>query len=297
MKRDIITIDEEKCDGCGECIPGCPEGALQVIDGKARLVSDLMCDGLGACVGHCPQGAITVEEREAEPYDERRVMEVIVRQGENTLRAHLKHLKDHGQTEFYAQAVSFLKERRLPVPGEGPALHVHPSSPRPVAPVGDAAREAPSAGCPGSRTMAFAREDSAAQGLAGRRPSALTHWPVQMHLLNPMAPHFQGSDFLLAADCVAFSLGDFHMEYLRGKTLGIACPKLDDGQEIYLQKIQALVEQARINTLTVMIMQVPCCRGLLGLAQQAVAGASRKVPIKAVVVGIQGEILREEWVV
>jgi hypothetical protein len=117
-----------------------------------------------------------------------------------------------------------------------------------------------------------------------------------MHLLNPMAPHFQGSDFLLAADCVAFSLGDFHKDYLKGKTLGIACPKLDDGQEIYLQKLQALVEQARINTLTVMMMQVPCCRGLLGLAQQAVAGASRKVPIKAVVVGLEGEILREDWV-
>jgi NAD-dependent dihydropyrimidine dehydrogenase PreA subunit len=280
VKREIITIDEEKCDGCGDCIPGCPEGALQVIDGKARLVSDLMCDGLGACLGECPQGAISLEEREAEPYDERRVMEVIVRQGENTIKAHLKHLKDHGQVEYHAQALAFLKERGIPMPSD-----VVPTSPA------DSAR-----GCPGSQSTAFAREDTAAQELSGKRPSGLTHWPVQMHLLAPQAPHFQGSDFLLAADCVAFSMGDFHKDYLKGKTLGIACPKLDGGQDIYLEKLKALIDEARINTLTVMIMQVPCCRGLLALAQQASAQAKRKVPIKCIVVGLQGEILREDWV-
>ena len=183
MKREIITIDEEKCDGCGECIPGCPEGALQVIDGKARLVSDLLCDGLGACVGHCPQGAITVEEREAEPYDERKVMEVIVRQGENTLRAHLKHLKDHGQMALYAQAEAFLRERGLSVPGEASSLGAHPAH---GSHAPHAAHGAPPGGCPGSRTQAFAREDGAAQP-SGPLASALTHWPVQMHLLNPLA--------------------------------------------------------------------------------------------------------------
>ena len=279
MKREIITIDEEKCDGCGDCIPGCPEGALQVIDGKARLVSDLMCDGLGACIGQCPHGAIAIQDREAEPYDERKVMEVIVRQGENTIKAHLKHLKDHGQASYLAQAQAFLKERGIPIPSDDPIPQAAPVS-----------------GCPGSRSAAFAREDAAAQSLSGMRPSALTHWPVQMHLLAPQAPHFQGSDFLLAADCVAFSLGDFHKEYLKGKTLGIACPKLDGGQEIYLEKLRILIDEARINTLTVMIMQVPCCRGLLALAQQAATQAKRKMPIKCVVVGIQGEILREDWV-
>jgi NAD-dependent dihydropyrimidine dehydrogenase PreA subunit len=279
LKRPIITIDEEKCDGCGDCIPGCPEGALQVIDGKARLVSDLMCDGLGACIGECSRGAISVEERDAEPYDEARVMEVIVRQGENTLRAHLNHLRGHGQQDYLAQALAYLKGRGLPVPGEAPAVH----------PAG-------SGGCPGSRSSAFAREDVAGQQMSGMRPSALSHWPVQMHLLSPQAPHFKNSDFLLAADCVAFTLGDFHKDYLRGKTLGIACPKLDGGQDTYLTKLRSLIEMAQINTLTVMIMQVPCCRGLLALAQQAVAQSTRKVPIKAIVVGIQGEILREEWV-
>lgn len=283
MLRELVVIDEEKCDGCGLCIPGCPEGALQIIDGKARLVSDLLCDGLGACVGECPQGAITVEEKEGEPYDERKVIALIASKGANTVKAHLKHLKDHGQEEFHHQAVAWLKENGMEIPKDGGA--------------GGHGEHGPSVGgCPGSKAMAFRREDAAAAHLQGARPSQLTHWPVQMHLLNSASPHFQRSDFLLAADCVAFSLGDFHRDYLKGKTLGIACPKLDSGQEVYLEKLKALVEQAQINTLTVMIMQVPCCRGLLALAQQAVQQSGRKVRIKAVVVGLQGEILQESWV-
>jgi NAD-dependent dihydropyrimidine dehydrogenase PreA subunit len=255
MKRSIITIDEAKCTGCGECIPGCPEGALQIIDGKARLVSDLMCDGLGACLGTCPEGAITVEEREAEPYDERAVMAGIVKQGPNTIRAHLAHLKDHGQTQYLNEALALLRERGIDVP---------------------------------------AMEQRAPSAPAGR--SELTHWPVQLHLIAPGAPHFHGSDLVLAADCVAYALGDFHAGYLKGKTLAIACPKLDQGQEIYLDKLKALIDDAKINTLTVMIMQVPCCRGLLELARGAAAQASRKVPVKCIVVSPRGEILSEEWV-
>ncbi len=131
---------------------------------------------------------------------------------------------------------------------------------------------------------------------AGTRPSQLTHWPIQLHLLGPRAPHYQGSDLLLAADCTAFALGDFHKDYLKGKTLAIACPKLDAEQEIYVEKIRMLIDEARINTLTVMIMQVPCCGGLLRLAQKAAAEAKRKVPVKCVVIGLGGDILKEEWV-
>jgi NAD-dependent dihydropyrimidine dehydrogenase PreA subunit len=280
MKRNIISIDEEKCNGCGQCLPNCPEGAIQLLDGKARLVSDLMCDGLGACLGHCPQGAIAVEEREAEPYDERRVMANIARQGAGTIGAHLAHLREHHQLEYYSQAVAYLQERGIAIPG----------------PRGGDGRMEHAPDCPGARAAVFAREDGAAAALAGRQPSQLTHWPVQMHLLSPAAPQYQGADMLLAADCVAYALGGFHQDYLKGKALGIACPKLDEGQETYLEKIKALIEDARIDTLTVMIMQVPCCRGLLRLAQQAVAQAGRKVPVKAVVVGVQGEVLQEEWV-
>ncbi len=279
MKRNILRIDEEKCTGCALCIPNCPEGAIQIIDGKARLVSDLLCDGLGACLGHCPEDAISIEEREAEEYDERKVMENIVKQGANTVKAHLTHLKEHGQEEYHNQAVEYLKEQGVPIPEAGQA----------------AVHGAPSGGCPGSRIMAFAREDRAAETLVGKRSSQLTHWPIQMHLLSPNAPHYQGADMLLAADCVAYSLGDFHKDYLKGKVLGIACPKLDEGQEIYLEKLKALIDVAKINTLTVMIMQVPCCRGLLNLALQAASQAERRIPVKSVVVGIQGEILSEEW--
>jgi NAD-dependent dihydropyrimidine dehydrogenase PreA subunit len=286
MKRSIITIDESKCTGCGLCIPGCPEGALQVIDGKARLVSDLMCDGLGACLGTCPEGAITIEEREAEPYDERKVMEGIVRQGPGTIRAHLAHLRDHGQTEYLDQAVAYLREKGIAAPSATP----------------QAAACAPSGGCPGSRSQSFGPRATAPAGAAGQagsaggpQPSELSHWPVQMHLIAPGAPHFRGSDLVLAADCVAYALGDFHHSYLKGKTLAIACPKLDEQQEVYLEKLKALIDEAKINTLTVMIMQVPCCRGLLALAKAAAAQASRKVPIKVIVVGVKGEVISEEW--
>ena len=145
--------------------------------------------------------------------------------------------------------------------------------------------------------MNFAkRGDDAAEELAGKRPTQLTHWPVQMHLISPTAPQYQEADVLLSADCVAYSMGDFHKDYLKGKALAIACPKLDEGQDIYADKIKALIDDAKINTLTVMIMQVPCCGGLLRLAQNAAGQARRKIPIKAIVVSLQGEILKEEWV-
>jgi hypothetical protein len=129
-----------------------------------------------------------------------------------------------------------------------------------------------------------------------KAPSQLRQWPIQLHLVSPQAPYFQGADVLLAADCTAFALGAFHNDYLKGRSLAIACPKLDQRQEIYVEKIRALAEDAGVNTLTVVIMQVPCCRGLLALASEAVAESSRKIPVKAVVVGLQGEILSEEWV-
>lgn len=284
MKRKIIRIDDKKCTGCGLCIPNCPEGAIQLIDGKARLISDLFCDGLGACLGTCPEGAITIEEREAEPYSEATVMKNIIKAGPNTIKAHLEHLRDHGQTEFLAQAIQVLERMGVD----------NPLSPVSTKPAGGGHGQG--GGCPGSRAMSFDKPAGEPGGDQGSRPSQLTHWPVQLHLISPQAPHFQGSDVLLAADCTAFSLGDFHKDYLKGKTLAIACPKLDEGQETYVEKLKALIDEARINTLTVMIMQVPCCSGLLRLAQQAARSAARKIPIKCVVVGIQGGILKEEWV-
>lgn len=144
--------------------------------------------------------------------------------------------------------------------------------------------------------MDFSGASAEAGSQEGTRPSELAQWPVQLHLVGPMAPYYQNADVLLAADCVAYALGDFHKDHLAGHSLAIGCPKLDAGQEVYLEKITALVDDANINTLTVMTMQVPCCAGLLNLAKRAVAQADRKIPIKSKVVSVRGDILSEEWV-
>jgi len=128
------------------------------------------------------------------------------------------------------------------------------------------------------------------------QPSALRQWPLQLHLVSPLAPYFQGKDVLLSADCVAYALGNFHSKYLKGKSLAIACPKLDTDREVYIEKIKTLADEAKVNTLTVMIMEVPCCGGLLALAKEALSQAKRKLPLKCIVVGIKGNIVSEEWI-
>lgn len=275
-QREIIKIDEEKCNGCGLCVPNCPEGALQIIDGKARLVSDLFCDGLGACIGNCPEGAISVEEREAEEYDERKVMGNVVKQGKNTIKAHLQHLKDHGADKYLKQAKQFLEDKGIenPIKEEH---NIHGES------------------CPGSRIMEFSNEENKVNE-EGKRSSQLRQWPIQLHLVSPNAPYFIGKDVLLAADCTAFSIGDFHKDFLKDKTLTIACPKLDSNREVYVEKIRKMIDEAKINTLTVLVMEVPCCSGLLQIAKKALDSATRKIPIKIIVVGLKGEILKEEWI-
>jgi len=153
----------------------------------------------------------------------------------------------------------------------------------------------PAGGCPGAQAMDFRAAAPAKDEATGSVASQLRQWPIQLHLINPTAPYYQGADVLLTADCVAYALGGYHSHYLKGKSLAIACPKLDEGQDEYIEKIKSWIDEAQINTLTVMIMQVPCCRGLLALAEQAAAQAQRKVPVKRVIVGLQGEILEEAW--
>jgi len=290
MERDIIEIDEELCVGCGNCVPNCHQGALQVIDGKVRLLSDLMCEGLGACVGHCPTGAMQVSRREAEPYQEALVLEKMISGGPLVLMAHLKHLQEHKQDQYLKEALQILEKKGYPLNSEEIKQTVHA---RPVSVAGQGS-------CPGSQ----ARSINLKEALPGdneeqsgpKAVSELRQWPVQLHLLNPQAPYFAKADVLLASDCSAFTAGDFHQTYLKGKILAIACPKLDDGQESYVNKLKSLIDESKINTLTVLIMEVPCCRGLLALAQQAQAEASRKVPLKLQVLSLEGELLKEDWV-
>ncbi len=283
MKRKIITINEELCTGCGICADACHEGAIQIIDGKARLISELLCDGLAACVGTCPEGAITIEEKEAEPYDEIKVMKFLIQKGENSVKAHLKHLKEHQQTEWLKQGVSYLMEQKENIPFDVEKIihEVHHSSTQ------------HHVGCLGSKPITF---NSSLNTTVEENKSELSHWPIQMHLISPYAPYFQNADIVMAADCVAYALGSFHSKYLKNKKLIIACPKLDQHQEIYLEKLITLINEAHINTLTIMIMEVPCCRGLLHLAQQAVEKTTNKIPLKLIVVGIQGQILKEQWI-
>lgn len=291
MEREIIKIDNDKCTGCGLCIPGCPEGALQIIDGKARLVSDLMCDGLGACIGECPEGAIEIEKREAEPYDEIAVIKEILKHGENTLIAHLEHLQDHGEFAFMKQATDFLASIEDELSFDLNKLLATVNKEDKVE------SKSQACGCPGSAMRDFNQDEpKAVSSEAANQESMLRQWPVQMHLVNPMAPYFKNADVVLAADCVAFSLGNFHQKYLAGKGLAIACPKLDQGSEIYIAKLKQMIDEANINTLQVMIMEVPCCGGLIQMAKMAAEQASRKIPIKKTVVGIKGDIVSEEWV-
>lgn len=313
MEREIVKIDEDLCNGCGVCIPSCHEGALQIIDGKARLISDLMCDGLGACLNHCPQDAMTIEKREAEPYDEIKVISIMVEKGKNTVVAHMKHLKEHNETVFLKQAVQYLKENQNNIEfsvdevirevhnSQSSAMNDHQecgcsgSAPKTIE---RPSVMTPMGGCPGSQARTIDRDTIKPEGTqyAGDAPSELRQWPVQMHLVNPMAPYFRDADMVLAADCVAFAMGDFHSKFLKGRSVGIACPKLDNGQETYVQKLIQMIDMAKINTLTVAIMQVPCCGGLLQTAKMAVAQANRKIPLKLAVISIEGEVLKEEWV-
>lgn len=233
-KRKVIHIDEAKCNGCGLCIPNCHEGALQIIDGKARLVSDSLCDGLGACLGHCPQGAITIEEREAQEFDESKV------------RTHAGH------------------------------AHHGPS------------------GCPGAKIMEFRREPrpaapSATQARAAAE-SQLRQWPVQLMLVPSYAPFLNNADILIAADCVPFAYAGFHEGLLQGKVLLAGCPKFDDTR-LYQEKIFQMLKHNVVRSITYARMEVPCCSGLTGIIQAAIAASGKEVPFKEVIIGIQGEFL------
>ncbi len=275
-KRKVIKIDEDKCTGCGLCIPNCPEGAIQIIDQKARLVSDLFCDGLGACIGHCPEGAIHIEEREAEAYDERKVMENIVKQGENVIRAHLSHLKEHGEIAYLREAEAYLKEKGLKVAFfEEPAVHAHGFS-----------------GCPGMKVMDFRQEERkvSKDAISGPKSSQLRQWPVQLMLVPAVAPYLNNSDLLIAADCVPFAYASFHQDLLKGKVLLVGCPKLDN-VEIYRQKLGQVLKQNNIKSITYAHMEVPCCFGLADIISEAIAQSGKEIPFQQVTISIKGERL------
>ncbi len=249
--RKIVQIDEEKCDGCGLCIPSCHEGAIELVDGKARLVSDKYCDGLGDCLADCPQDAITIVEREADEYDDEAVQER-------------------------------LQAQQAPVspPAGGHAPH---------AAHGFNVARAAHAGCPGAMAMEFQPPPTEAEDNgSGSRPSRLAQWPVQLTLVPPNAPHFQGADLLVTADCVPYACADYHKDYLKGKALVIGCPKLDDA-ESYREKLTAILQESDTQTVTVLQMEVPCCYGIVAAAEQAVAASGKDIPFEAITISLEGD--------
>ncbi|MCC8144455.1 MAG: 4Fe-4S ferredoxin [Tannerellaceae bacterium] len=255
MKRTIIKIDEKLCNGCGICVKGCHEGALQLLNGKAVLVSELYCDGLGACLEDCPVGAIAVEEREAEAYNERAVMERLVPKGEVVVKAHLRHLQEHGEQKLFCQETS-------PHPVKRSSLVITSTTVTPIpTPTGF---------------------------------TELSQFPIQLHLLNPYAPFLQEADLLLAADCTAFASGEFHSRFLKGRKLAIACPKLDRNMQHYINKLVVLIEEARIQSLTVLIMEVPCCNGLMRIVEAARI-RQKDLPVRKIVLSVKGIVISEEW--
>jgi Fe-S-cluster-containing hydrogenase component 2 len=209
-KREIIEIDDEKCNGCGECIPNCAEGALQIVDGKVQIVSDALCDGLGACLGHCPQGALRIIQREAAPFDEEAV------------EAHLAQLKQE------------------------------------------------------------------AASCADCQPEARRQWPIALRLVPIAAPFFQNADLLIAADCVPFAYRNFHDEFLKGKTLVFGCPKFDNAQG-YQTKLTEIFRQNSIQSITLLLMEVPCCSGLGNIVKTALANSGKDIPLKKTIITVDGQ--------
>ena len=254
--RKIIQIDEELCDGCGQCVPDCAEGSLRIIDGKARLVADKLCDGLGACLGSCPTGALKIIEREADEFDEEAVEQFLAEQTQKTNQA--KPQSQNG-------------------------------------------------GCPSAKVQSFAPP----QGLSGsscqtanipttNQPladgaSTLNHWPVQICLIPPNAPFLQNTDLLVAADCTAVAAAHFQEKYLSGRTVMMGCPKFDDA-EFYVDRFTEIFNTCNLKSLTVLIMEVPCCSAMNVIIKKAIERAGKMIPVVQITISTRGEELaRKTW--
>lgn len=257
MLRKIVQIDQDKCNGCGLCVPACAEGAIKIVNGKAVLSADNLCDGLGACLGDCPVNAIRIIEREADEFDEAAVEKHLHESAIEAARHHHGHGHHHHHHHGHGH-------------GHG---HGH----------------AGGGGCPGSRAMSLTPAAANPEAATGSRQSMLGQWPVQLHLVPTTAPYFQNADLLIAADCVPFAYADFHKDFLAGKAVVIGCPKLDDNS-FYQQKLTELFTLSTIRSITVMRMEVPCCGGIVSAARQALAACGKDIPFKEITVGINGEI-------
>ncbi len=240
--RNIVEIDEEKCDGCGNCVIACAEGALEIQDGKAKIIKEIYCDGLGACIGECPQDALEIVVKEADPFDE------------EAMEEHLKTLRG--------------KQAEESAPGTEVA-------------------------CPGTKLVSLLdRSPAAATQETDTPASELRNWPIQIHLIPPTAPFFDGAELLIAADCLPFAMAGFHQRLLRNKILAVGCPKLDD-TEAYVNKFSEIFAKNDIKSITIGYMEVPCCAGLLHVVHKALEASGKSISVSTVRIGVQGAICQE----
>jgi ferredoxin len=245
VMRKIIKIDEERCDGCGECIPSCAEGALKIVEGKARVVADKYCDGLGACLGECPNDALTVVEREAEEFDEEAV--------EQLLSEKEKHQGEETET----------------LPCGCPSMTIQTLSP---------------SASPCERANAPKFMDRGGE-------SALTHWPIQIRLIPPDAPFLKKADLLVLADCSAVAFPTLHQDLLKGKVVLMGCPKFDE-VEMYVRKFAEIFSMSDINSVTTVVMEVPCCAGLPAIVKKGMATAGKDVPVEEITISVRGQAIK-----
>ena len=259
VKRKIIHIDENLCTGCGDCVPSCPEQALQIVETpngpKARLVKEFFCDGLGACLGACPTNALTVTEEEVEPYDEKATVARIKEKAPEMLETHLKHMKEHG--------ADLLKQQDREIKGQ--------------------------CACPSAVVMQWDEEDTSQEQI-GRLKSQLRQWPVQIYLVPPNAPYLVNADLVVIADCVPFVYANLHQDFIKDKVVLVGCPKFDEN-DIYIEKITQILETACPKSITIVHMQVPCCSGLVNIVKQAIKRTDSKVLFSDVTISIKGEVL------
>jgi ferredoxin len=251
MKRKIVTINEELCNGCGNCVTACSEGALEIVDGKARLVKEDFCDGFGDCISECPTGALVIEERESRPFDEEATKEYLLRTRgkEAVLRMEEAQMR-HSEREHIALAC----------------------------------------GCPGSLAQTLKTRETHAPFTYQKMESQLRNWPLQIALLPFSAPYYDGRDLLVSADCCAYAYGSFHSDFIKGHTVALGCPKLDD-TEPYLEKLTAILSENNVKSLTVTYMEVPCCMGLVRVVEEAIRQSGKNIPLRKIKISLNGEIL------
>ncbi|MCP3888358.1 MAG: 4Fe-4S ferredoxin [Desulfobulbaceae bacterium] len=260
--RKIIKIDEELCDGCGQCVPDCAEGSLKIIDGKAKLVADKLCDGLGACLGSCPTGALQIIERQADEFDEVAVEKYLAEEKKKSETVEKQPTMDCGCASTHIQSFNSID---------------------------------PSSTAAGSASPCQSANKPTEISSAGGKNSALSHWPVQIRLIPAHAPFLQNADLLVAADCTAVAVRNFQENYLEGKAVMMGCPKFDDA-ESYVQRFVEIISTCNLKSLTILIMEVPCCSAMSVIIQKAIERAGKSIAVEQITISTRGEeIARKQW--